>query len=59
MVIPLVTAVYDYDKLREDELSFKENADIYVTKINDDGWYEGATDGRWGLFPGNYVEPKK
>lgn len=51
-----VVAVYDYNKEREDELSFKEGAVIYVIKKNDDGWYEGCFNGVTGLFPGNYVE---
>ena len=32
---------YDYEGLREDELSFKENMFIYVIKKNNDHWYEG------------------
>ena len=52
-----VMAVYDYEAEKPDELSFSENAVIYVLKKNDDGWYEGVCDGMTGLFPGNYVEP--
>lgn len=36
-----VITTYDYEGLREDELSFKENMYIYVIKKNDDHWYEG------------------
>lgn len=53
---PLVVAIYDYTKDKEDELSFQEGAIIYVIKKNDDGWYEGVMNGVTGLFPGNYVE---
>lgn len=35
---PLVVAIYDYTKDKEDELSFQEGAIIYVIKKNDDGW---------------------
>ncbi|XP_064643424.1 abl interactor 2-like isoform X3 [Lineus longissimus] len=52
-----VVAIYDYVKDKDDELSFSENAIIYVMKKNDDGWWEGQMDGVTGLFPGNYVEP--
>lgn len=52
-----VVAIYDYYADKEDELSFQENAVIYVLKKNDDGWWEGVMDGLTGLFPGNYVEP--
>lgn len=55
--IEKVVAVYDYYADKEDELSFQENAVIYVLKKNDDGWWEGVMDGLTGLFPGNYVEP--
>lgn len=52
-----VIAVYDYAADKEDELTFSENAVIYVLKKNDDGWWEGIMNGVTGLFPGNYVEP--
>ena len=51
-----VTAIYDYNADKEDELSFQEGSKIYVLKKNDDGWWEGVMDGITGLFPGNYVE---
>ncbi|XP_049913192.1 abl interactor 1a isoform X9 [Epinephelus moara] len=51
-----VVAIYDYTKDKDDELSFMEGAIIYVIKKNDDGWFEGVSNGVTGLFPGNYVE---
>ncbi|XP_069067449.1 abl interactor 1 isoform X20 [Pleurodeles waltl] len=51
-----VVAIYDYSKDKDDELSFMEGSIIYVIKKNDDGWYEGVSNGVTGLFPGNYVE---
>ncbi|XP_061821170.1 abl interactor 1a isoform X15 [Nerophis lumbriciformis] len=51
-----VVAIYDYSRDKEDELSFMEGSIIYVVKKNDDGWYEGVSNGVTGLFPGNYVE---
>ncbi|XP_013071765.2 abl interactor 2-like isoform X3 [Biomphalaria glabrata] len=52
-----VVAIYDYQANKSDELSFAENAVIYVIHKNDDGWWEGVMDGQTGLFPYNYVEP--
>ena len=49
-------AMFDFTKGRDDELTFREGAIIYVVKKNDDGWYEGIMDGTVGLFPGNYTE---
>ncbi|KAK7124032.1 hypothetical protein R3I93_022210 [Phoxinus phoxinus] len=51
-----VVAIYDYIKDKDDELSFMEGAIIYIIKKNDDGWFEGVSNGVTGLFPGNYVE---
>ena len=51
-----VEALYDYTKDKEDELSFVTGTVIYVVKKNDNGWFEGVTNGITGLFPGNYVE---
>lgn len=56
LCLPLVVAIYDYMRDKEDELSFQEGAIIYVIKKNDDGWFEGVMSGTTGLFPGNYVE---
>ena len=51
-----VVSLYEYERQRDDELAFQEGVIMYVTKKNDDGWYEGVTEGgATGLFPGNYV----
>ncbi|CAG0882511.1 unnamed protein product [Cyprideis torosa] len=55
--IEKVIALYDYTADKDDELTFPENAVIYVLKKNSDGWWEGVFNGITGLFPGNYVEP--
>lgn len=55
-----VITAYDYEGLRDDELSFKENMFIYVIKKNDDHWYEGIMKTEsgnivQGLYPYNYA----
>ena len=55
-----VITTYDYEGLRDDELSFKENMFIYVIKKNDDHWYEGIMKTETGnivqgLYPYNYA----
>lgn len=52
-----VIAVYDYTANEPDELTFQENAVIYVLQKNENGWWDGMIDGERGLFPSNYVEP--
>lgn len=54
--IEKVVALYDYTKEKPDELNLRENDIIYVTKKNEDGWYQGIRDGEEGLFPYNYVQ---
>lgn len=59
--IERVKAVYDYEADNHDELTFDEDAIIYVVAKNEDGWWEGilgdpSGNGRAGLFPHNYVE---
>lgn len=52
------TALYDYEAVQPDELTFSEGARIEIVKKNPDGWYEGiiVEDGRRGLFPGESEE---
>ncbi|XP_053564690.1 F-BAR and double SH3 domains protein 2 isoform X2 [Bombina bombina] len=54
-----VKALYDYDGQTEDELSFPEGAIIRIlNKENqdDDGFWEGEFNGRFGVFPSVLVE---
>ena len=52
-----MVAIFNYNKLRDDELELVEGDVITIIKKNDDGWFEGVKDGIQGLFPGNYVTP--
>lgn len=50
-----VVALYDYEAVQPDELSFVENEIIFVVRKNEDDWFEGFIDGdptRHGMFPG-------
>eukprot|EP00794_Sanderia_malayensis_P005307 gene5307-5976_t len=52
-----VKAVYDYQAEGEDEISFDPGDLITNVEAVDEGWWKGAgPDGRFGLFPANYVE---
>ncbi|GAB1610370.1 abl interactor 2-like [Argonauta hians] len=55
--IEKVVAVYDYTANEDDELTFNENAVIYVLQKNENGWWDGILNGQRGVFPSNYVEP--
>ncbi|XP_036446203.1 ABI family, member 3a [Colossoma macropomum] len=51
-----VVALYSYDTGKSGDLAFQTGDIIYVTKKNEDGWYEGVLNGVEGYFPGNYVQ---
>ncbi|XP_004556600.1 ABI family, member 3a isoform X1 [Maylandia zebra] len=54
--IEKVRALYSYEAVKPDELSFTEGDIIYLTQRHEDGWYQGVLNGRQGYFPENYVE---
>lgn len=51
-------AMYKYRPQNPDELELSEGDTVYVLEKCDDGWYVGSSQrtGRFGTFPGNYVE---
>ncbi|XP_047526348.1 sorbin and SH3 domain-containing protein 1 isoform X11 [Pieris napi] len=51
-------AMYKYRPQNPDELELNEGDTVYVLEKCDDGWYVGSSQrtGRFGTFPGNYVE---
>ena len=58
-VICSAFADFDYEANGDDELSLKEGDEIKVTEIDDDdGWWHGKLDGKYGAFPYNYVHLK-
>ncbi|XP_070554041.1 F-BAR and double SH3 domains protein 2-like isoform X2 [Ptychodera flava] len=59
-VVCMARALYDYDGVSEEELSFSEGQLIKVTRKDengiDDGFWEGEIDGKIGVFPSLVVE---
>jgi len=49
-------ALYDYQAMAEDEISFDPNDTITNIEMVDEGWWIGECHGRFGLFPANYVQ---
>lgn len=63
--VSLCRALYDYTASAEDELSFAEDALLYVVEADDEEWWKAKLksgesaqeeDGPIGLVPANYVE---
>ena len=55
-------AIYDYDAIEDEELTFQEGDIIMITSKmvdDDDGWWEGVLNGSRGVFPSLLVEETK
>jgi myosin-1 len=50
-----VTAAYDYCAVADNELTFVVGDVIEVILEDDSGWWTGKLNGKFGLFPSNYV----
>ncbi|XP_018121480.1 CD2-associated protein isoform X2 [Xenopus laevis] len=50
-------ALFNYESVNEDELSFKEGDIICLTSkdTGDPGWWKGELNGKEGVFPDNFV----
>lgn len=50
-------ALYDYQAADDTEISFDPENLITGIEVIDEGWWRGyGPDGRFGMFPANYVE---
>ncbi|XP_048461207.1 rho guanine nucleotide exchange factor 6-like [Rhincodon typus] len=55
----VVKAKFNFKQTNEDELSFSKGDILYVTRVEDGGWWEGSLKGKSGWFPSNYVREIK
>ncbi|XP_018085516.1 rho guanine nucleotide exchange factor 6 isoform X2 [Xenopus laevis] len=55
----VVKARFNFNQENEDELSFCKGETIYVTRVEEGGWWEGTLNGKTGWFPSNYVKEFK
>nr|XP_033801654.1 rho guanine nucleotide exchange factor 6 isoform X1 [Geotrypetes seraphini] len=55
----VVKARFNFKQTNEDELSFCKADIIYVTRVEEGGWWEGTLNGKTGWFPNNYVREIK
>ncbi|XP_006881886.1 PREDICTED: rho guanine nucleotide exchange factor 6 [Elephantulus edwardii] len=55
----VVKARFNFKQTNEDELSVCKGDIIYVTRVEEGGWWEGTLNGRTGWFPSNYVREIK
>jgi hypothetical protein len=49
-------ALFDYDAVEDDELSFRAGDTITLIGIAQPEWYFGDQRGKIGLLPANYVQ---
>ena len=56
-ISPLWTAIFDYDAVRDDELTLQRGTQVQVLNVDsgDDGWWMGRANGKVGIFPSNFV----
>ncbi len=52
----LMRAIYDYIGSDKDDLSFNEGDIIRVVYEAENGWAEGALEGKYGYVPIDYLE---
>uniref|UniRef100_A0A8B9RUZ1 Rac/Cdc42 guanine nucleotide exchange factor 6 n=1 Tax=Accipiter nisus TaxID=211598 RepID=A0A8B9RUZ1_9AVES len=55
----VVKARFNFKQTNEDELSVNKGDIIYVTRVEEGGWWEGTLNGKTGWFPSNYVREIK
>merc|ERR1712021_38425 len=53
--IKVFTATWGYQAQAEDELTFDEGDNVYVSEQNGD-WWKGTANGKSGMIPANYLK---
>lgn len=48
--------LFDYEAQGAEELALKEGDIVTVLSKDEDPWWEGAIEGRQGMFPSNFVQ---
>jgi len=49
-------ALYSFNSQSKLEISFRKGQLLHIIRQIDENWYEGGVDGRFGIFPVNYIE---
>eukprot|EP01088_Endostelium_zonatum_P015813 TRINITY_DN4028_c0_g1_i1.p1 TRINITY_DN4028_c0_g1~~TRINITY_DN4028_c0_g1_i1.p1 ORF type:complete len:419 (+),score=166.65 TRINITY_DN4028_c0_g1_i1:686-1942(+) len=49
-------AMYDYDPEQDDEIGLKKGELVIVFERDESGWWTGECNGKYGLFPGSFVQ---
>ncbi|CAH0548139.1 unnamed protein product [Brassicogethes aeneus] len=57
VILDKVIALFPYNAMNADELSFAKDEIISVTARDEEAWWRGELNGVSGLFPSNYVAP--
>ena len=55
----MVEVIFDCDAEQPDELTLRVGDIIKNCKLVEYGWMEGELNGKWGIFPENFVVKKK
>ncbi|GMM32257.1 cytoskeletal protein-binding protein [Martiniozyma asiatica (nom. inval.)] len=56
-IVATATAMYDYDRQTDEELTFSEGAKLNVYDTSDPNWtLVGISNDQFGFVPGNYIE---
>jgi len=49
-------ALYDYDPAEEDEIGLRVGDVVFIFHKHESGWWTGECNGKYGIFPGAYVQ---
>ncbi|XP_067947874.1 SH3 domain-containing kinase-binding protein 1-like isoform X6 [Watersipora subatra] len=52
----MAVVLFDYKPEQPDELELKEDEEVEVVRMPEEGWWEGTLRGKTGMFPSNFVK---